>query len=62
MCSVYDMRQRRYQVTRYKGEDCVVDKYALMAATITTGECQRASITIRVKVSYMIKVSVFYNS
>lgn len=46
---VYDLCQRRYRVTEYIGEDCIVDKYAIMAATMSTGECQRASITLRVK-------------
>ncbi|KAG0723413.1 DNA-directed RNA polymerase I subunit RPA2 [Chionoecetes opilio] len=47
--SVYDLNQRSYRTTPYKGEDCVVDKCAIMAASFTPGECQRASITIRVK-------------
>ncbi|XP_053642694.2 DNA-directed RNA polymerase I subunit RPA2 isoform X1 [Cherax quadricarinatus] len=46
---VYDLRQRSFNVTIYKGEDCVVDKYSIMAATLNTGECQRVSITLRIK-------------
>ncbi|XP_042229280.1 DNA-directed RNA polymerase I subunit RPA2-like isoform X2 [Homarus americanus] len=47
--SVFDIRQRKFRTTKYKGEDCVVDKYAIMATSMNTGECQRASITIRIK-------------
>lgn len=46
---VYDLRQRIYRLTKYKGEDCVVDKYTIMAATMAGEECQRACITIRIK-------------
>ncbi|XP_047488694.1 DNA-directed RNA polymerase I subunit RPA2-like [Penaeus chinensis] len=46
---VYDLRQRTYRLTKYKGEDCVVDKYTIMAASIVGEECQRACITIRIK-------------
>ncbi|XP_045611530.1 DNA-directed RNA polymerase I subunit RPA2 isoform X2 [Procambarus clarkii] len=46
---VYDIHQKRYQETVYKGEDCVVDKYSIMSATLKEGECQKALITLRVK-------------
>lgn len=46
---MYDLNQRTYRTTTYKGEDCVVDKCGIMAANLNLGECQRASITIRVK-------------
>ncbi|XP_063881547.1 DNA-directed RNA polymerase I subunit RPA2-like [Scylla paramamosain] len=46
---VYDLNQHKYRTTTYKGEDCVVDKCAIMSASLILGECQRVSISVRVK-------------
>ncbi|MPC12873.1 DNA-directed RNA polymerase I subunit RPA2 [Portunus trituberculatus] len=46
---VYDLNQHKFRTTSYKGEDCVVDKCAIMSASLVMGECQRVSISVRVK-------------
>ncbi|CAL4133379.1 unnamed protein product, partial [Meganyctiphanes norvegica] len=45
---VYDINQQTYRLTKYKGEDCVVDKYTIMSANMNPAECQRVCIVIRI--------------
>ncbi|XP_064102895.1 LOW QUALITY PROTEIN: DNA-directed RNA polymerase I subunit RPA2-like [Macrobrachium nipponense] len=44
----YNVQTRIYRLTKYKGEDCIVDKYSIMGASTTKYDFQRVNITLRV--------------
>ncbi|KAK7070087.1 DNA-directed RNA polymerase I subunit RPA2 [Halocaridina rubra] len=45
---VYNIQTQEYRLLKYKGEDCVVDKYTIMGPSTVKQDFQRVNITIRI--------------